>query len=293
MARQGAQFSLILAFVFPAIIFAAVALAYYGYSYAKASSDRSKTSLMEGNRDTAKTLTDKIQDRIDRVDTDLFEEIEWEDPAVDPPSSFELTPGIESMVVLDEGLRIRAIVPVPDPAKRRRELDRWGSYVKGLEWKSLQPWSPGHAGNFRHLHQLFEGKSVLIAYVSKKTFTGRNYYVAAKVDLGLIAKDWIPEEVKEVTGTGHRRVVILDEVARPIYGEPQPATQFQYESSFGKTLYAWRIQITPSDVAELRKQADRERLLGLLLVPVSLVIIAVGLGVLWLSVRAERRGAQL
>ena len=58
-------------------------------------------------------------------------------------------------------------------------------------------------------------------------------------------------------------------MARPIYGEPQPATQFQYEASFGKTLYAWRIQITPSDVAELRAQADTERLLGVLLVPVS------------------------
>ena len=86
---------------------------------------------------------------------------------------------------------------------------------------------------------------------------------------------------------GHRRVAILDEVARPIYGEPQPATQFQYESSFGKTLYAWRMQITPSDVAELRKQADTERLLGRLLVPVSLVIIAVGLGVA-LAVGARR-----
>ena len=73
----------------------------------------------------------------------------------------------------------------------------------------------------------------------------------------------------EVTG-GHRRVAILDEVARPIYGEPAAARpQFQYESSFGKTLYAWRIQITPSDVAELRKQAETERLLGVLLVPVS------------------------
>ena len=133
---------------------------------------------------------------------------------------------------------------------------------------------------------------MLIAYVSKKTDTGHFYYVAAKLDIGLIAKDWIPDEMDEVTG-GHRRVAILDEVARPLYGEPQPATQFQYESSFGKTLYAWRIQITPSDVAELRKQADKERLLGLALVPVSLVIIAVGLGVLWLSVRAERRGSQL
>ena len=32
MARQGARVSLILAFVFPAIVCAAVALAYYGYS---------------------------------------------------------------------------------------------------------------------------------------------------------------------------------------------------------------------------------------------------------------------
>jgi two-component system, OmpR family, phosphate regulon sensor histidine kinase PhoR len=293
MPPQGTRVSLILAFVFPAIICAAVALAYYGYRYAVAASVRSKASLMEGNQDAAKTLAGKIQDRIDRVDTDLFEEVEWDDPALDPPSSFELPAGIESVVVLDEGLRIRSIVPVPDPAKRRRELDRWGSYVKGLDWKSLQPWSPGHAGNFRHLHQLFEGKSVLIAYVSKKADNGHSYYVAAKLNLGLIAKDWIPEELDEVAGTEHRRVAILDEVARPIYGEPQPATQFQYESSFGKTLYAWRVQITPRDVAELRKQADTERLLGVLLVPVSLVIIAVGLGVLWLSVRAERRGSQL
>ena len=138
MGRQGARASLILAFVFPAIIFAAVALAYYGYSYAKASSDRSKTSLMEGNRDAAKTLTDKIQDRIDRVDTDLFEEIEWEDPSVDPPSAFDLPAGIESAVVLDEGLRIRSIVPVPNAPKRKRELDRWGSYVKGLEGLGLK-----------------------------------------------------------------------------------------------------------------------------------------------------------
>jgi His Kinase A (phospho-acceptor) domain len=292
VVRQGARVSLILAFVFPAIVCAAVALAYYGYRYAVASSVRSKASLMEGNQQLAQLLSGKIQDRIDRVDGELFEEVEWDDPATEAPSSFSLPAGVESVVVLDDGLRIRSVVPVPDPARRRRELDRWASYVKGLEWKSLQPWTSSHAGNFRHLHQLFEGKSVLIAYVSKKTDTGHFYYVAAKLDIGLIAKDWIPDEMDEVTG-GHRRVAILDEVARPLYGEPQPATQFQYESSFGKTLYAWRIQITPSDVAELRKQADKERLLGLALVPVSLVIIAVGLGVLWLSVRAERRGSQL
>jgi two-component system phosphate regulon sensor histidine kinase PhoR len=294
MVRQGARVSLILAFVFPAIICAAVALAYYGYRYAVASSVRSKASLMETNQQLAQLLIGRVQDRIDRVDGELFEEVEWDDPGVDPLSAFELPAGVESVVVLDQGLKIRTMVPAPDPSKRRRELDRWQSYVRGLEWKSLKPWTPSHTGNFRHLHQLFDGKSVLIAYAAKKTLSGHNYYVAAKLDLGLIAKDWIPDELEEATElTQLRRAVILDEVARPIYGEPQPPTQFQYEASFGKTLYAWRIQITPRDVAELRAQVERERLLGVLLVPVSLVIISVGLGVLWLSVRAERRSSQL
>ena len=195
------------------------------------------------------------------------------------------------MALLDEGLKIRSLYPTPDVAHRRREMDRWQSYVKGLEWKSLQPWTPEQPGNFRHLHQLFEGKSVLIAYASKKTADGHDYYVAAKLDLTLIAKAWIPDEMEVVTGK--RRVVILDEVARSVYGEPQPRTPFQYEASFGKTLYAWRIQITPRNVAELRAQAETERILGMLLVPVSTVIIALGLGVVWLSVRAERRVAEM
>ena len=85
----------------------------------------------------------------------------------------------------------------------------------------------------------------------------------------------------------------LDCADQSIYGEPQPPTPYQYEAAFGKTLYAWRIQITPRNVAELRAQAETERLIGVLLIPVSIVIITVGLSVLWLSVRAERRASQL
>ena len=171
MARQSARISVvsvILAVVFPAIISAAVALTYYGYRYAVAASVRSKASLMEGNQQLAQLLSSKVQDRIDKVDAELFEEVEWEDPLIGPLPLFELPAGVESAVVLDDGLHIRQMVPAPEPARRKRELDRWGSYVRGLDWKSLQPWTPSHAGNFRHLHQLFEGKAVLIAYVAKK-----------------------------------------------------------------------------------------------------------------------------
>jgi two-component system, OmpR family, phosphate regulon sensor histidine kinase PhoR len=294
MSRQGAQISWIpvtVALVFPAIIGAAIALAYYGYRYAVAASVRSKASLMDGNQQLANLLIEQLQDRIDKTDSELFEELEWTDAAASPPATVDLPAGVKSVALLDENLRIRMLYPPPDPARRKRELDRWQSYVKGLDWKSLKPWTPDQPGNFRHLHQLFEGKSVLIAYAAKKTADDRGYYVAADWDLGLIAKDWIPDEMDVVTGK--RRVVILDEVARPVYGDTQPPTPFQYEASLGKTLYAWRIQITPRNVAELRAQAETERLLGVLLVPVSTVIIAVGLGVVWLSTRAERRASQM
>jgi two-component system phosphate regulon sensor histidine kinase PhoR len=291
MPRQGARISLILALVFPAIIIAAVALAYYGYRYAVAASVRSKASLMEGNRQLAQLLIGQVQDRIDELDRSLFERVEWEDTATPPPASVDLPAGVDSVVVLDEALKIRSLHPAPDARRRGRELDRWQSYVKGLDWRSLQPWTPDLPGNFRHLHQLFEGRSVLIAYAAKTTAEGKAYYVAAKLDLPLIIREWIPEEVEGLEGT--HRLAVLDEVARSVYGAPQPQTPFLYEASFGKTLYAWRVQVIPNNVDELRAQAEKEHLLGVLLIPVSIVIIAVGLGVVWLTLRAERRASEL
>jgi two-component system phosphate regulon sensor histidine kinase PhoR len=295
MPRQGSRLSLnlslTLAVVFPAIICAAVALAYYGYRYAVAASVRSKASLIEGNEQVAQLIISQVQNRIDELDRDLFAMIEWREATAEPPAFFELPPGVESVALLDEGLKIRSLYPAPDPRRRARDLDRWQNYVKGLDWRSLQAWTPDLPGNFRHLHQLFEGKSVLIAYAAKTTLDDRHYYVAAKLDLKLIAKEWIPEEIEAVPGS--RRVTILDEVARSVYGEPQGQTPFLTEQSFGKTLYAWRVQIAPSNVAELRKQAETERLLGVLLIPVSTVIIVMGLSVVFLAVRAERRASQL
>ncbi len=293
MFRQSSRISLILALVFPAIISAAVALAYYGYRYAVAASVRSKVSLMEGNQQLAQLLISQVQDRIDSVDYDFFQQVEWEDRLSRPLPEVELAPAIESYVILDESLKIRTVSPPPDPRRRKQELDRWQSYVRGLEWKSLQPWSGDSAGNFRHLHQLFEGRSVLIAYAAKETAQGERYYVAAKLNLGLITKEWIPDLVEGLATK--RRIVILDEVARSIVGGPviQRPGPFLYEESFGKTLYAWRVQVTPLNVDELRAQAETERLLGVLLIPVSTVIIAVGLGVVWLAMRAERRASQL
>jgi two-component system phosphate regulon sensor histidine kinase PhoR len=301
-AREGNRLSLILVIVFPAIVCATLALSYYGYRYAKTTSERSKASLMEGNRQLAQSLASSIQQRIDTVDFELFKQIEWEGqaapsasalPAPPPTPEPDLSPAVESVVVLDGDFHIRKIFPTPDPRRRNRELERWQNTVRGLDWSSLQPWTATQAGNFRHLHQLFDGKSVLIAYAAKTSDAGQEYFVAAKMNLGLISGQWLPEEVRALGGD--RRIAILDEVARPIFGQPVPQrdTRFLYESSFGKTLYAWRIQMVPKNVEELQAQAATERWLGLLLIPVSTLIIAVGLAVVWLTVISEGRTSRL
>ena len=127
---------------------------------------------------------------------------------------------------------------------------------------------------------------MLIAYAAKKTDTGRAYYVAAKLDLGLIAKDWIPDEMDVVTG-------------QPAGGDPRRGRRARSTASRSRrrrssTRRRSARRCTPgasrsrrANVAELRAQAETERLLGLLLVPVSTVIIAVGLGVA-LAVGARR-----
>ena len=293
MPRQNARISLILALVFPAIVCATLALSYYGYRYAKTTSERSKASLMEGNRQLAQTLAASIQQRIDRADFDLFKQVEWDDQAGAPDGELELPEAFESVVILDRSLRIRSLQPQPDARRRSRELDRWQNYVRGLDWASLQPWTPSQPGNFRHLHQLFEGKSVLIAYAAMQSELGEQFFVAGKMSLGLISRQWLPEEIHELGGD--RKIAILDEVARAVYGVPatQPDERFLHDSSFGKTLYAWRIQVSPKNVEELQAQAETERLLGVLLIPVSTLIIAVGLAVVWLTVMTERRASRM
>ena len=196
--------------------------------------------------------------------------------------------------MLDESAQDPLAVPAAgSAARRKRELDRWQSYVRGPRVEVAAAVDGRSAGNFRHLHQLFEGRSVLIAYAAKKTALGRALLRRRQAGPGPHHQGVDPRRDRRAWPASGASS-ILDEVARSIYGEPQPAARpFLYEESFGKTLYAWRMQITPLNVDELRAQAETERLLGVLLIPVSTVIIAVGLGVVWLAVRAERRASQL
>ncbi len=283
---SGAPVSLILAFVFPAIVVAAGALAYYGYRYVDDVSRLFEASIQEEERNDANELFRAIEARIDGAALGLFREVDLaqEDPAWHATCKLEVGPVVESYALLDAR---KAYVCLPDKDKMVRAA--WDVYKKQLNWESLG------LGDFRHDHRSLDTSSVLIAYSARQSPQGQKYFVAVKLRLDVIATDWVGEEIAKLSKS--RRVVVTDEhgntIAGAAFGGGAGQDRFSYTVPFGKTLYKWRLRMAPKDVDTLQAKADRKKVFGPLLIILSTVIIAVGLGIVWLSVLSERRASRL
>ncbi len=281
---SGAPVSLILAFVFPAIVGAALALAYYGYQYVDDVSRLFEASIREDARGDASDLFRAIEARIDDAAVTLFRQLDLaqEDGPLEAACKADLGPMIESYIVLNAK---KASVCVLD----KRQRAEWDTYKRTLNWESLRP------SEFRHEHRTLDAGSVLIAYSTRQMRDGTKYYVAAKLKLDVIQTDWLDEEIAKLSKT--RRVAVIDEHGNTISGSPLGPhgrdDRFLYEDLFGKTLYKWRVRIAPKDVDTLQAKAERKKVFGPLLIILSTVIIAVGLGIVWMAVLSERRASRL
>lgn len=290
---QGAPISLILAVVFPAMVGAALALAYYGYRYIEDVSRSLGSSFQEASRIEAAHAGEALETRIDSAARDLFTQIELDDdPAEQAAEACGVAPGpaVDSYIVFwGRSPKDSDLLCIGG-----RSLREWRTYRANFDLGSLQP------GGFRYLHRQFDTRDVhayaLIAYMRKRTEAGRDYFIAARFRDGFI-RDGLQRELGRIV-ENRKKVSVLDEAGRPIQGVPlqgktSAADRFLFEAPVGKTLYAWRVQIAPDDVEALQSQAQRQRVFGPLLVVIATVIIAVGLIIVWAGVRAERRASRL
>jgi len=65
--------------------------------------------------------------------------------------------------------------------------------------------------------------------------------------------------------------------------KPVPAGVFSTKVPLAKALYRWRIQMIPQNAEAFRAQWERTKGTRRLLILLSTVIIAVGLGIVWLA----------
>src|ERR1039457_4467799 len=126
-SRVGGPISLILALVFPAMIAAAVALAYYGFKHAEDVSRPVEQLFRQECQDYAEGLARTVESKLDREALSLFAKITAleDDPSSTDPCDLDPGPGIDSFVVLGEARRVECTWPRvrETDSKRRKSAD--------------------------------------------------------------------------------------------------------------------------------------------------------------------------
>lgn len=283
-AREGrTPLSIILALVLPAMIAAALALAFFGYRYVD-----DVQSLISGEFHRAAQLAAgrifvDLETRVDGTAKALFRAVERavEDPVAGRPCEVPLDRAILSFALFDRDRQLHCAQPPT------RELP--AEYAGALAWDTVP------VGGFRYVHRPLESRSLLLALTARETDDGEPYYVAARLNLDVVV-GWLREAIDD-HGEG-RRVTVRDERGQLVAGTTDDGAihdrdPFVFANSLGKVLYSWRLQIAPADIAAFRAQAERRRRIEPLLIVLSVIIIAVGLAIVVLVVLAERRSGRL
>jgi two-component system phosphate regulon sensor histidine kinase PhoR len=299
--RVGSPISLILVLVFPAMVGAAVSLAYYGFKHAEDVSRPVEQLFRLECQDYAESLAKSVETQLDRAALSLFAKVAelQDDPAVTDHCDVDAGPGIDAFVVLGETRRVECGWPRPESAPEKRKRGDtspvrigWLSRLRNLGWPQLT------LDNFAYHHEVLDnGGSALLAYTARRAARGETYHVVAQLNLDFIGKQW--DEDALGPARKNRRVAILDESSNLIAGvrvtapEARPGVRLFYEGPFGKALYRWRVQMVPQNAEEFQAQWERTKGLRRVFIMLATGIIAVGLVLVWLAIRTERRGSRM
>jgi len=300
--RVGSPISIILTLVFPAMIAAAVALAYYGFKHAEDVSRPVEQLFRLECQDYAEGLAKSVETKLDKEALSLFAKIGAleDDPASADPCELDPGTGIDSFVVLGEARQIECMWPKPpEPGPKKGKNGEvapyripWLGKIRNLAWGQLE------FDKFAYHHEgLDNGGSALLAYTTRRAADGDVYHVVAQIKLDFIGKQWDENELGP--GRKNRRVAILDEGNNLIAGarlggpEARPGGRLFYEGPFGKALYRWRIQMVPQNAEEFQAQRERSKGVRRVLIMLATGIIAVGLVLVWLAILTERRASRM
>jgi two-component system, OmpR family, phosphate regulon sensor histidine kinase PhoR len=301
-SRVGGPISLILALVFPAMIAAAVALAYYGFKHAEDVSRPVEQLFRQECQDYAEGLAKAVEAKLDREALSLFAKISEreDDLASTDPCDVDPGPGIDSFAVLGDTRRVECTWPRAREAdaKRRKPAEptqpkiAWLNKIRNLAWSQVE------MDSFAYHHEVLDGGgSALLAYTARRASDGDLYNIVARLKLDFIGKLWNDSEFGPARK--NRRVALLDESnnllagVRPSGPEARPGGRLFYEGPFGKALYRWRVQMVPQNAEEFQAQRERTKGVRRVLIVVSAVIIVVGLVLVWLAVVTERRASRM
>ncbi|MCX5741683.1 MAG: HAMP domain-containing sensor histidine kinase [Proteobacteria bacterium] len=270
-----------------AVLAAAVALAYYGYSYTSEVSSRDRE--LELMHDLAIEKVLNIESLIGDADSKLLREVSIE-PKSEQLGELVKTTGaaVVSVFVLDDQLRL---VPNGNVSSRPQK--------DGVEFRD---WFIAHAvphlpladqpvGVRGHRHAQWERngafKPFLFSFM-KRVSGDRTFYVVVEDDLSHLTLRLFPQFF--AVSTSPRFIYqVLDESGALVYGAPfEDASGLVVEVPFAETVDGWVLRVAEKDAGS-QAAIERKHLIDSLLIGGAVGIILLGLVALGLAIRRERR----
>jgi two-component system, OmpR family, phosphate regulon sensor histidine kinase PhoR len=267
-----------------AVLAAAVALAYYGYSYTSEISQRDRElALMQ---DLAEEKVLNIEALIDGPDTKLLTQVRPE-PGGKLEEQIKST-GVDalSVFVLDEQLNI-----VPDGYRSSRHPDKAAIAFRDYFLASILPELRlrDRQVGVRY-HEFFRiGKDAYLFTFMRRVEGNRTFYVVIEEYLNRLVKRLFPQFF-DVPSTSKRLYQVVDELGETVYGQPfrdvsgAPVVERPFSMTSGK----WRLRVTQRDIADERA-VQRMKLIDSILIGGAMSVILAGLGFLGFAIRRERR----
>jgi two-component system phosphate regulon sensor histidine kinase PhoR len=270
-----------------AVLAAAVALAYYGYSFVTSEASREREEWLMRSVAVEKVLA--IEDDILRGDQQLF-------GANLPLETFidklpELTRGIHvsSVFVLDEQ---RKLIPGgyhSDPARGDKEGVAFRDWFTKVVLPDL-PLGKLEVGTRGHLHDEWDGKPYLFTFV-RKVFGDKTYFIVIEQDLAHIFVFKFPQyfpysdrnkliyQVIDANGVRYGLPIVPDQGALLV-------------NERFETMDMWEVRVFERDDSAT-KELQRKRLVDSLFIGGAVAVMLAGLLVLVFAIRRERRANEL
>lgn len=270
---------------------ATLGLGYLSYRSAVQLARVSEASVGRSNRALGLKLIDRIEKVIIDGDRTFFQLVNLDDPREFRElwrRIVKVSPAVESVIVLSEDRRVLHLV-----AKLSRSALRYFRKIfveRILPDMALDKLAPN---KHKHLHKKYEGAYYLMSYIRRRS-AGRDYFVVLNVNLPYVLREIFREEFRELEETNSIAVTDEDE-ERVLYGRPLDPSESSllFEDRFPTTLYKWRLQIAPRQIRSLSREARARRLSDVVLVGMAVGVICVGLLVLFVAMRKERRANEL
>jgi two-component system phosphate regulon sensor histidine kinase PhoR len=266
-----------------AVLAAAAALAYYGYS---ATSEQTWGRELELMEDLAEEKVLNIESLIDQADSKLMSEVKLDQIAELPNLANTTGAAVLSVYVLDDQLNL-----VPSGFVSSREERKEGEAFRDWFLQRVLPLLPledQKVGTRGHLYLNLDGRPYLFSFM-KRVANDQTFYVVIEDDLVHLVLKLFP---LFFTVSKERLYQVLDEHGQLRWGEPFGAEGRVVEHRFVDTVDGWVLRVAQKNLGD-EQALERKRLVNSFLIGGAIVIILGGLAVLGFAIRRERRLSNL